>query len=103
MKKKQQKRVKNSPIVGSRYVANPLVEAFAMRMKEWRQEKGITLKVMAAKTDLSMAILCEWEHGHRFPSVDHLWAMAKYTGIPAGLLITPVKGTAVKKSGAKGR
>jgi transcriptional regulator with XRE-family HTH domain len=97
VKKQQQKRSKNSPGVGSRYVANPLVVAFATRLKEWRQGKGLTLKIMSADTGLSMAIVCEWEHGHRFPSVDHLLAVSKYTGIPAHDLIRPVKGAAAKK------
>ncbi len=97
MKKKLQKRSKNSPVAGDRCVENPLVGAFARRVKEWRQGKGLTLKVMAGDTGLSMAILCEWEHGHRFPSVDHLWAVAQYTGIPAWELIRPVKGAAAKK------
>ncbi len=52
---------------------------------------------MAADTGLSMAILCEWEHGHRFPSVDHLWAVSQYTGIPAHELITPVKGASKRR------
>lgn len=97
MKKKQQKRSKNSASVNSRCGENPLVGAFAMRMKDWRQGKGLTLKTVAAKTGLSMAILCEWEHGHRFPSVDHLWAVAQYTGIPAWELIRPATGAAKKK------
>lgn len=62
---------------------NPLVDAFALRIKAWRQAEGRTLKAVAADTGLSMAILCEWEHGHRFPSVDHLRAISQYTGIPA--------------------
>ena len=63
--------------------SNPLVDAFSSRIKAWRQKEGKTLKVVAADTGLSMAILCEWEHGHRFPSVDHLRAISRYTGIPA--------------------
>jgi transcriptional regulator with XRE-family HTH domain len=52
---------------------------------------------MAAGTGLSMAILCEWAHGHRFPSVDHLWAIAQYTGIPAWELIRPAKGASKRR------
>ena len=96
MKKKQQKPSKASKAT-RQPVVNPLVTAFAMRMKAWRQTEGLTLKVVAAETGLSMAILCEWEHEHRFPSVDHLWAIAQYTGIPAWELIRPVKGAGTKK------
>jgi transcriptional regulator with XRE-family HTH domain len=94
-RRKQSK--KPSKNASNRCLENPLVGAFARRVKEWRQGKGLTLKVMAGDTGLSMAILCEWEHGHRFPSVDHLWAVAQYTGIPAWELIRPAKGVATKK------
>ena len=100
MRKQLQKRSKRSPVVGNRGVENPLIGAFAARVKGWRQEKGLTLKTVAADTGLSIAIICEWEHGHRFPSVDHMWAVSQYTGIPAGELITPVKGAGAKKSRA---
>lgn len=98
MKKKQQKRAKTSPGVRRPGGENPIVAAFAVRLKEWRQGKGLTLKIMSADTGLSMAIVCEWEHGHRFPSVDHLWAVSEYTGIPAHDLIRPVKSARVKNS-----
>lgn len=71
---------------------NPLVDAFAARIKQWRQDEGRTLKVVAGDTGLSMAILCEWEHGHRFPSVDHLQAISEYTGIPACSFLYTGKG-----------
>jgi transcriptional regulator with XRE-family HTH domain len=72
---------------GIKTYSNPLVDAFATRIKQWRQQEGRTLKVVAADTGLSMAILCEWEHGHRFPSVDHLQAIAEYTGISASAFL----------------
>ena len=62
---------------------NPLVQAFSARLSAWRQETGKTLKEVSADTGLSTSILCEWEHGHRFPSVEHLQAIAIYTKIPA--------------------
>lgn len=96
MANKRTKPSKRSSRTASQPV-NPLVTAFALRLKEWRQAKGLTLKIMATKTGLSTAIICEWEHAHRFPSVDHLWAVSKYTGIPAWELLRPVKGAGVKK------
>jgi transcriptional regulator with XRE-family HTH domain len=64
-------------------VKNPLVKSFATRVLKWRQTEGKTLKEVASDLDMSMAIVCEWEHGHRFPSIDALLALSKYTGIPA--------------------
>ena len=65
------------------HVKNPLVRAFAVRLLEWRKTEHRTLKEVAAELDLSISIVCEWEHGRRFPSVDHLQTLARYTGIPA--------------------
>ena len=59
------------------------MKTFATRILKWRQEEGRTLKQLATALDLSVSIICEWEHGRRFPSVDHLQDLAKYTGIPA--------------------
>ena len=65
------------------HVKNPLVKAFAARLSNWRKDEGKTLKQMATALDLSISIICEWEHGRRFPSVDHLLDLSKHTGIPA--------------------
>lgn len=61
---------------------NPLVISFAARLLKWRQDEGLTLKAVASDLDLSIAIICEWEHAHRFPSIDNLLAVSRYTGIP---------------------
>jgi len=71
---------------------NPLVQAFSARLQAWRQDTGKTLKEVSADTGLSTSILCEWEHGHRFPSVEHLQAIATYTGIPASSFLVIGKG-----------
>ncbi len=62
---------------------NPLVSRFAARLKKWRREQGKPLKEVAADLGVSIAIVSEWEHGHRFPSVKHLQAVTRYTGISA--------------------
>jgi transcriptional regulator with XRE-family HTH domain len=41
------------------------------------------LKEVAADLGVSIAIVSEWENGHRFPSIDHLQALTQYTGISA--------------------
>ena len=76
---------KEKAAVGKRFshVRNPLVKVFATRLSNWRKAEGKTLKQMATALDLSISIICEWEHGRRFPSVDHLLDLSKHTGIPA--------------------
>jgi len=73
-------------------VKNPLVRCFAVRLLNWRKAEGRTLKEVAAELGLSISIICEWEHGRRFPSVDHLQALAQYTGIPAWCFLRESKG-----------
>ena len=97
MKKKRQQDYR------TRYADNPLVQAFAVRLMEWRQGKGLTLKTMASKLGVSVSIICEWEHGCRFPSVQHLMAIATYTKIPAAEFLRTLKGTAKEPKGGKSR
>ena len=68
---------------------NPIVEAFAATFKDWRASSGKRLREVAADLDLSISIISEWENGNRFPGVDHLWAVSKYTGIPAWRFLRP--------------
>ena len=71
---------------------NPIVQAFSSRLRDWRRASGKTLKQVSADTGLSMAILCEWEHGHRFPSVEHLQEISAYAKIPVWCLLYTGKG-----------
>jgi transcriptional regulator with XRE-family HTH domain len=57
--------------------------AFAYRLRRWRTERRIPLKRMAADLGVSLSVISSWEHGTRFPSLKHLEAVSKYTGIPA--------------------
>ena len=62
---------------------SPVIRAFAGRMRTWRQESGFPLKRVAKDLGVSVSIVSEWEHGHRFPSVGNLEAIAKYIEVPA--------------------
>ena len=64
-----------------------LASIFADNVRNWRKDGGWTLKRVAGDLGLSIAIVSEWEHGHRFPSIEHLDALAKYVGIPACRLL----------------
>jgi transcriptional regulator with XRE-family HTH domain len=68
---------------------NPVVTAFAANFGAWRRIKGVKLREMAAALDVSVSIVSEWEHGHRFPNADHLHAIGEYTGIPAWQFLRP--------------
>ena len=62
---------------------NPLTKVFSQRLREWRGDNGKKLREMASDLGVSLSIVSEWEHCHRFPSVKHLYKLAQYTGIAA--------------------
>ncbi len=63
------------------------IQSFARRLREWRQGRGLPLKHIAKELGVSISIISEWEHGHRFPSVANLEALGNYTGLPVCCLL----------------
>ena len=66
----------------SREAASPVARVFARRLKEWRLEAGLPLKHVARDLGVSVSIVCEWEHAHRFPSFANLEGIARCMGLP---------------------
>jgi transcriptional regulator with XRE-family HTH domain len=89
MKAKTDRRARLGKRFGSPRSGNPLRKVFAKRFQEWRARNGLLLKEIARDLDVSISIVAEWENGHRFPSVDHLYAIAQRTGIPAWRFLRP--------------
>ena len=83
------KRIKAA---GSMAVAPVLTKAFSSRLKAWRTENGLTLQAVAKGMSVSTSIVCEWEHGTRFPSAEHLETVARFMGTPVCCLIYAGKG-----------
>gem|GEM_PF-7060553 len=83
------KRSNDSAIVRRRglSMASPTVRSFARRLRQWRELKGLPLKHMAKELGVSISIISEWEHGHRFPSAANLEALAEYTGMSVCCLL----------------
>ena len=71
----------------SLHPSGTVIKAFAHRLREWRQEAGLPLKHVARDLGVSVSIVCEWEHGHRFPSIAHLEGISRYVGLPACCLL----------------
>ena len=69
-----------------------VVDVFARRLREWRASERLPLKHVARDLDVSISIISEWEHGHRFPSVKHLEAVARYLKMPVCCLLYAGKG-----------
>jgi len=66
---------------------NPLVAAFAAKMRNWRRSSRMPMKEVAMDIGISVATVSEWEHGNRFPSVEHLLAISRLARMPAPCLI----------------
>ncbi len=64
-----------------------VVDAFSIRLREWRATQGFPLKRVAKDLGVSISIVSEWEHGHRFPSVSNLEAVSRYVGLPVCCLL----------------
>lgn len=67
--------------------ASTTVRSFAHRLKQWRQSRGLPLKHIARELGVSISIVSEWEHGHRFPSAANLEALAAFTGMSVCCLL----------------
>jgi DNA-binding transcriptional regulator YiaG len=67
--------------------SSSVVDAFSIRLKEWRAKEGLPLKRVAQDLGVSISIVSEWEHGHRFPSVTNLEAISHYMGLPVCCLL----------------
>jgi len=60
---------------------------FAERLKEVRDEKGLSQSALARAVGLSQACISKWESGERTPHVDCLILLAKFFGCTSDYLI----------------
>jgi transcriptional regulator with XRE-family HTH domain len=70
----------------------PLVALFSVRLRRWRQSKGIPLKRVAADLGVSISVISAWENGEYFPSAAHLEQVSAYAGIPVWQFFYPQPG-----------
>ena len=63
------------------------MEKFAERLKDLRNEKGITQDKLAEETGLSQAALANWENGKRSPSAAAIITLAKYFNVTTDYLL----------------
>lgn len=60
---------------------------FAERLKELREERGITISELASKTNISVACISRWEKELRIPNIDSIIILCNYFGCTAGYII----------------
>ena len=61
---------------------------FGLKLKHLRQEKGLSLKDLAAKTQLSISYLSEIEGGKKYPKPEKLLALSSALGTPFDELVS---------------
>lgn len=58
-------------------------------IRHWREFVNCPLKYLACQVGVSISVCSQWEHGHRFPTIDHLVTLARvFNCRPACLLCT---------------
>ena len=57
------------------------------RIKELRQEKGLSQRELAAKTNIKQANISRWEAGIVMPNVLDVWILANYFNVSVDYLI----------------
>lgn len=60
---------------------------FAQRLRELRQEKGLSMKQLAKELDTTDAAISNWENEINEPKISHLKAIAQYFGVSADYLL----------------
>ena len=54
---------------------------FALRLKELREEAGLSVEQFAEKSGIPAATIYDWEKARRVPSIDRIPELAKALGI----------------------
>jgi transcriptional regulator with XRE-family HTH domain len=67
--------------------SGPIAKAFARRLRDWRTAQRLPLKHVARELGVSISIVSEWEHAHRFPSMLNLEALARLLEMPVCCLL----------------
>ena len=60
---------------------------FSQRLKELREEKGLSIKMLAKELGVSDVAIGRWEKGLRVPNIDVLILVANYFNVSADYLL----------------
>ena len=58
-----------------------------MRLKELRQNKGVTQKEVATKINCTIDCYSKYERGLRSPDIDRLKSLSKYFGVSIDYMV----------------
>lgn len=63
------------------------MQTFKDRLKELREEKGLSQSQLSKETGLSQAIISMWEDGLRMPNAQAIIVLAKYFEVTTDYLL----------------
>lgn len=63
------------------------INKFAIRLKEIREEKGLTQQGLANQIGCTQACISKWESAEREPSLDDVIAVAKFFNVTTDYLL----------------
>ncbi len=66
-----------------------VTKEFAALLRKWREMNEIKISVAASELGVSTATWGHWEEARRFPNLDNLLLLSKYTEIPVQHFLCP--------------
>jgi len=63
------------------------MQIFCERLKELREEKGISINKLSKEIGVDHSSIVRWEKGERIPSIDNLYLLAKFFNVSSDYLI----------------
>jgi len=63
------------------------MDIFARRLKELREEMGISQYSLAVKTGMSKRTISRWEQGDAMPNIEYIKVLCEFFGCTADYLI----------------
>ena len=63
------------------------METFAKRLKELRNEKGVTQQEIGSLVNMSKMAVSHWEKGHSEPSIAQLICLSNYFEVTVDYLV----------------
>lgn len=69
---------------------DPILAAFGLRLRRWREAKALTQEQLAEKADLDQTYISGIERGVRNPGIKNVVRLAKALGISTAKLVERV-------------
>ncbi len=64
-----------------------LGKIFGERVKELREDKGISIRMLAKEINIAHSAIARWENGTKLPSVESVVIVADYFGVTTDYLL----------------